>query len=86
MATGNLTLGNFLPSKRDFIIIVLKLCTCRINQFNNLLPNMFKDVEISVYAELTRLDMIAQHLGNSDAVCSNHGGIVYLILFIMIYI
>lgn len=60
MAVGNLALDNFLPSERDFIIIVLKLCTCRINQFNDLLPNMFKDFETLAYAELMQLDIIVQ--------------------------
>lgn len=60
MAIGKLTLDNFLPSERDFIIIVLKLCTRRINHFNDLLPNMFKDFETSVYAEQMQLDVIVQ--------------------------
>lgn len=51
MAFGNLTLDNFLPRERDFIIIVLKLCTCRINQFSDLHPNVFKDFEALVYAQ-----------------------------------
>ena len=51
MAIGNLTLANFLARERDFIIIVLKLCTRRINQFSDLHPNVFKDFEALVYAQ-----------------------------------
>lgn len=60
MAIGNLTLDHFLPSERDFIIVVLKLCTCRINQFNDLLLNMFKDFETLEYAEQMQLAIIVQ--------------------------
>lgn len=82
MAIGNLTLDNFLPSERDFIIIVLKLCTCRINHFNDLLPNMFKDFEILVYAaEQMQLDVIVQTawLFSLYAISTCHGGFVCLV-------
>jgi hypothetical protein len=79
MAIGNLTLDRFLPSKRDSIIVVLKLCTCRMSQFNDLPHNMFKDFETLVHAELMQLDMIVQTSGQFGlyVICSCHEDFVY---------